>query len=752
MNKIFSKISAVIMSAVIVFGTVSCGKNEDTPSRSYIYSAEEFEIPNGVGFASRIFAVGENIAVLGLKGNENASEIKLDIFDTDGKLKQDNTICSIDISAENFRLFEFMNGSADGNIISAEVEFNSDGGNSFYLVKYSSENGKKLFEIKLFSESLNNGYDGIFCDSAENVFIYGENLLTVFDGSGNFLGDIEYPANAMERSVVKAVYETSDGKIFAKINSFNSGEGEFSGKSNLVFVDTENMTFGEEFPISAEGTFLNGTYGFDLISQTETGFLGYDIETGETDIIIDRIKSGIGLQSMSDYGDTAFLPDGRIAFISGNDEKQTLIILTEADISKLPDKKKITLYAIYLYDEVKDQAIEFNKNNPLYEIEITEYAADQEDRRNGLAAERLNLDLIAGKIPDIIEFDTGIAIDEHFPKESYMSKGFFADLYEFMDNDPSFNKDEFLPNIFKAFEFDGKLYEAVPIFEISTLLGRSSIVGDKQGWTMEEFLDFAEKHKGEIIFNRDTSEEILTTLIGNNCGDFIDWEKGECHFDNENFARLLEVCASHPAEKYAELVDPMVYSSVDTLLSVKYVIRCHNASDSITYGEDYIYKGYPKEGSGSSAVPVISLGITSKSENQQGAWEFVKSFFAADFQDKYSARFGQYYLPVKKSVLEEKIADAEAGYYFDENGEKAKMDEVIVLSGGTQIPVPPNTKEDSEKMRTLINSVTSSRRRNPEVTRIINEEAAAFFAGQKSAKEVAEIIQNRVSNYLAEIR
>jgi len=340
MNKIFSKISAVIMSAVIIFGTVSCGKNEDTPSRSYIYSAEEFEIPNSVGFASRIFDVGENIAVLGLKENENTSEIKLDIFDMDGKLKQDNTICSIDISAENFRTFEFMNGSADGNIISAEFEYNSDAGNSFYLVKYSSENGKKLSEIKLSSERLNNGYYGIFCDSTENVFIYGENLLTVFDGSGNFLGDIEYPANAMERSIVKAVYETSDGKIFAKINSFNSGEGEFSGKSNLVFVDTENMTFGEEFPISVGGTFLNGTDGFDLISQTETGLFGYDIETGETDIIIDWIKSGIDMQSMSDYSDIAFLPDGKLAFISGNDEKQTLVILTEEDISKLPVKNR----------------------------------------------------------------------------------------------------------------------------------------------------------------------------------------------------------------------------------------------------------------------------------------------------------------------------------------------------------------------------------------------------------------------------
>lgn len=33
---------------------------------------------------------------------------------------------------------------------------------------------------------------------------------------------------------------------------------------------------------------------------------------------------------------------------------------------------------------------------------------------------------------------------------------------------------------------------------------------------------------------------------------------------------------------------------------------------------------------------------------------------------------------------------------------------------------------------------------------IVKEEAAAFFAGDKSAEDVAKIVQNRVSIYLAE--
>ena len=39
-----------------------------------------------------------------------------------------------------------------------------------------------------------------------------------------------------------------------------------------------------------------------------------------------------------------------------------------------------------------------------------------------------------------------------------------------------------------------------------------------------------------------------------------------------------------------------------------------------------------------------------------------------------------------------------------------------------------------------------------EKSKIINEEAEAFFKGQKSVDEVAGIIQNRVNNYVGETK
>ena len=39
-----------------------------------------------------------------------------------------------------------------------------------------------------------------------------------------------------------------------------------------------------------------------------------------------------------------------------------------------------------------------------------------------------------------------------------------------------------------------------------------------------------------------------------------------------------------------------------------------------------------------------------------------------------------------------------------------------------------------------------------DITNIINEEAAAYFSGQKSAEDVAKIIQSRMQVYLSETK
>ena len=56
----------------------------------------------------------------------------------------------------------------------------------------------------------------------------------------------------------------------------------------------------------------------------------------------------------------------------------------------------------------------------------------------------------------------------------------------------------------------------------------------------------------------------------------------------------------------------------------------------------------------------------------------------------------------------------------------------------------------NEKFYDYAVSINTNAGIDMQVSSIVLEEASTFFAGQKTAEQVAEVIQNRVSNYIAE--
>jgi hypothetical protein len=88
-------------------------------------------------------------------------------------------------------------------------------------------------------------------------------------------------------------------------------------------------------------------------------------------------------------------------------------------------------------------------------------------------------------------------------------------------------------------------------------------------------------------------------------------------------------------------------------------------------------------------------------------------------------------------------------FFINENGVKEERENIRYTSGG-EVLIGENTDADNEKIMDLINSISYVSRRDENIIKIISEEAPAFFEGQKSAAEVAGIIQNRVSLYVSE--
>ena len=462
------------MAMAIALPLAGCGKPKDNgiASKEHVFTAEQIQLPEGIDYISTIKYANEKLYIIGdhswTEGEgENAeykSETKLQVLALDGTVEKETVISSSDDmnreeGISTWKNIRNMDIGSDGNLVSLENvntwnEKTSENTDEYFIVKYDSD-GNRTSEISLkkIQDSIKEDYFYINSfmptDDGKYLLLYDSKIF-VTDDSGALLNTIEYGA-ADDYTYMSGLYKTGDGRIVTYVSTGKQVGNEWESSSNIIMVDTENNAFGDEFEFKGgSSSFINGTEKYDLLISKESGLAGYDIETGETETIIDWLKSGFDSTTMN--GDsTTVLPDGRILCVTynyqyngggsyswgGND--MVISVLTEVDPATLPDKKLIKLYALWLDIGVKRQVLEFNKNNLEYEIELTCYGDDMDWND---AVTKMNNDMISGNIPDIL------LINSQLPVDSYISKGLFANIYDFMETDPEINKEDFLLNLF----------------------------------------------------------------------------------------------------------------------------------------------------------------------------------------------------------------------------------------------------------------------------------------------------------------
>lgn len=86
----------------------------------------------------------------------------------------------------------------------------------------------------------------------------------------------------------------------------------------------------------------------------------------------------------------------------------------------------------------------------------------------------------------------------------------------------------------------------------------------------------------------------------------------------------------------------------------------------------------------------------------------------------------------------------------DENGEPMKESKTGMGWDDFHADYYGSTQEEIDELQALIDSARPGDTTDEEISNIINEEADAYFKGQKSVDEVADIIQSRVKIYISE--
>ena len=86
----------------------------------------------------------------------------------------------------------------------------------------------------------------------------------------------------------------------------------------------------------------------------------------------------------------------------------------------------------------------------------------------------------------------------------------------------------------------------------------------------------------------------------------------------------------------------------------------------------------------------------------------------------------------------------------DENGERIPLSRGSVTDGVNTTEIYATTPLQAEMLREVIASATKMMDYDTSIINIVKEEAAAYFAGQKSAEEVTNLIQSKANIYINE--
>lgn len=604
--------------------------------------------------------------------------------------------------------------------------------------------------------------------------------LALYDKDGKELWKKDITDNLKDKNLEAHYYLTADadGNIYL-LNSFyhvcvwnNIGEFQFVLRSDFMTsgiacvngavytyssdtekrflqkIDIEKQKWevvkGEDVPNAAgfNGCILGEDEKGEFYINTGNSLVTYDLKKGSSETVLAWTDYGMVAENI-----LAWKKVGEDFYcITEGESSVKLIILSPAKEGEVKEKQVVTIGEVGTHGYIESAISEFNQKNDKYTIQLVTYEGDAD-----AGIERQDIDLMAGNGPDILCMG-----QEKYRK--YADRGLLEDLYTYFEKDEETGIEDYLPNIIKAYERNGKLCGLSTNFTINTVAMPTKYAGDKIGVTIEEYIEIIENlpegKKLHPLF--EDKRNVFYILLGYSFQEFINFDNYTCDFDGEEFIEWITFLNS--IELGGEITDFSEVALEDYVLGIRYIsdYTAYQSEKAQFKVDEITFLGFPGRGDcGSVIASGSAVGINSQSKNKEGAWEFIKFLLSEEQQDsilEYEPAFAKY--PVRMSTLEKGFARAmEPEYEIDENGNQVEVPkEIFTTFSNEEIKIYAATEEDIAKMRELITSVNTFAEGGSPIFEIIMEEVAAFYEGDKTAEEVAALIQNRAEIYLNETK
>jgi len=624
-----------------------------------------------------------------------------------------------------------------------------------------SANGDKLFSLDVsdvYEFNNNTKTHKLLVGKNDEIYIVNDYYIAAVSSGGKVmynisLGDYSYQDMQVAESgdVVVRMYDEKASRTLYK------------------YINGDKKSFGDDVEMTGglamySPTYVYGGGEYDLYYRTTDALSGYNKETKELTPIMSWSSADLNVHELSNV--LIVSPELIITVtISRIDDTISLGVSTPRPDDYVPERQIINL-AIATSNTymILPAVTEFNKKNNDYIINVETYIVDQYIPD----LTRLNTAIVSNNTPDIIY--TGVG----FPMRNYISKGLFADIYQFIDNDPDLSRSDFLESVLVSGESNGKLYLLTTQFMIHTLYGKKSNIGDIDTWTYDEYKAIENSLPEGTIMSPVLDKWSMFSAFANiDANKFIDYDKGTCNFDSPEFIDAMKSVASFDDtaimnamenDEYQEYYYSLygkykaneVYLGYPSLQGIQYFITQMLKFDN----EPLSFPGYPTlYGDGGALLNNYSIAITEPSKVKDGAWEFIKYLLSDEIQANYSLNSTNF--AVTKSALQAQydyLYDAfttynDLYYISDATGELGQVTSPLTaddrLRNGYSELILPDGLFDT--IMDTLNGIQMKSLYDQTLMEMFDAELVPFLNGETTIEEAVKILQSRASIYMSEI-
>lgn len=550
-----------------------------------------------------------------------------------------------------------------------------------------------------------------------------------------------FPAYDLSRLVITDV----TGKVLGSFDGFSKEYSEISefGKTTAGLqlfkcYDSSNEAFNifyfknakPEIIYSGEAmAFLQSSFdshnNFIYRSADGGSYVSWNPETGKHENLYIRISEYItpSVKGVvrNDAGELVMIENGNLRVLSSTSPKENVTLKITSNISPTDNLEKAFRFYTESHPGVKFELLSDN------------------DPSNGI------LDLGKEDGPDLwLLYPEAISFVN--PQDCLL------DLSDSLNEDVQRN---LVPAVLNYGKTDEGTY-MFPLYSNAFVLWTKKGLLNKEAWTISDTLDIIESREKAgkpydyiSLSPHNYAENPINIFIP--CiqdSDFVDLVNGKCDFTNSKFIRLLEVCKRYndKLSKYnSNSEDPIELLKEDRVLFINDPFLSFSSFSDISkeLGPDYCYIGYPtNKENGKLFHAVLCLAVNKESKYVDIIKDFINCFYSADYADDNI-------IPFRTDRYDGLITDADKWTRFETDSPVI----TIMDMDGTRyrtVSGKPDGTSYLEEYKAFLNSLKPAVSINTEISDVIYEEIAPFFEGQKSATEVAQIIQSRVSIMLAE--